>query len=41
MFAAVILASLFGLTVFWTFGFLARAVAGRWHESARGDNSWR
>jgi NitT/TauT family transport system permease protein len=40
MFAAVILASLFGLTVFWTFGFLARWVVGRWHESARGDQSW-
>jgi NitT/TauT family transport system permease protein len=40
MFAAVILASLFGLTVFWTFTFLARRVAGRWHESARGDQSW-
>jgi NitT/TauT family transport system permease protein len=40
LFAAVILSSLFGLTVFWTFGFLARKVVGRWHESARGDGSW-
>ena len=40
LFAAVILASLFGLTVFWTFGFMARTVVGRWHESARGERSW-
>jgi NitT/TauT family transport system permease protein len=40
LFAAVILSSLFGLTVFWAFGFLARTVVGRWHESARGDRSW-
>lgn len=40
LFAAVILSSLFGLTVFWTFGFLARRTVGRWHESARGDRSW-
>jgi NitT/TauT family transport system permease protein len=32
MFAAVILASLLGLAVFWLFGFLGRRVAG-WHES--------
>jgi NitT/TauT family transport system permease protein len=37
LFAAVILASLFGLTVFWTFGLVNRRVAGRWHESARAD----
>jgi NitT/TauT family transport system permease protein len=37
LFAAVILASLFGVCVFWLFGFLNRRVAGRWHESARAD----
>jgi NitT/TauT family transport system permease protein len=40
LFAAVALSSLFGLTVFWTFGFLARSAVGRWHESARGKGSW-
>jgi NitT/TauT family transport system permease protein len=40
LFAAVILSSLFGLAVFWAFGFLAARVAGRWHESARGDRPW-
>lgn len=34
-FAAVGLASLFGVCVFWFFGFLARRVVGPWHESAR------
>jgi NitT/TauT family transport system permease protein len=32
LFAAVILASLFGLVVFWVFGFIARLVT-TWHES--------
>jgi NitT/TauT family transport system permease protein len=40
MFAAVILASLLGLAVFWTFGFVSRRVVGFWHESARGDSGW-
>jgi NitT/TauT family transport system permease protein len=35
MFAAVILASLFGIAVFWFFGFLSRRVVGAWHESAQ------
>jgi NitT/TauT family transport system permease protein len=35
MFAAVILSSLFGVVVFWFFGFLANRVVGGWHESAR------
>jgi NitT/TauT family transport system permease protein len=35
MFAAIILSSLFGVLVFWFFGFLARRVVGSWHESAR------
>jgi NitT/TauT family transport system permease protein len=34
MFAAVILASLFGLAVFWLFGALGRRLTG-WHESAQ------
>jgi NitT/TauT family transport system permease protein len=34
MFAAVILASVFGLVVFWLFGWFGRRVAA-WHESAR------
>ena len=34
MFAAIILSSLFGVLVFWFFGFLARRVVGGWHESA-------
>ncbi|AHH97348.1 ABC transporter permease [Kutzneria viridogrisea] len=33
MFAAVLLASGFGVLVFWAFGLLARRVAGSWHES--------
>jgi NitT/TauT family transport system permease protein len=40
LFAAVILSSLFGLTVFWTFGFVSRRVVGYWHESARGEGGW-
>jgi NitT/TauT family transport system permease protein len=35
LFAAVILAALFGLVVFLLFGALARRVVGGWHESAR------
>jgi NitT/TauT family transport system permease protein len=35
LFAAVILSSLLGLTVFLIFGALARRVVGSWHESAR------
>jgi NitT/TauT family transport system permease protein len=35
MFAAIILASLFGVVIFWFFGFLARRVVGGWHQSAR------
>jgi NitT/TauT family transport system permease protein len=35
MFAAIILSSLFGVLVFWFFGFLARRVVGGWHQSAR------
>ena len=35
LFAAVILAALFGLVVFLSFGALARQVVGGWHESAR------
>ncbi len=33
LFAAVIVASLLGLVVFWAFGLLARIVVGPWHES--------
>jgi NitT/TauT family transport system permease protein len=39
MFAAIILASLFGIIVFWFFGFLARQVVGGWHQSARDSTS--
>jgi NitT/TauT family transport system permease protein len=35
LFAAVILSSLLGVVVFWTFGLLSRRVTGAWHESAR------
>jgi NitT/TauT family transport system permease protein len=35
LFAAVILSSLLGVVVFWSFGYLARRVVGRWHESGR------
>jgi NitT/TauT family transport system permease protein len=35
MFSAIILSSLFGVLVFWFFGFLARRVVGGWHQSAR------
>jgi NitT/TauT family transport system permease protein len=35
MFAAIILSSLFGVIVFWFFGFLARRIVGGWHQSAR------
>jgi NitT/TauT family transport system permease protein len=38
LFAAVILSSLLGLTVFLIFGALARRVVGSWHESARDSN---
>jgi NitT/TauT family transport system permease protein len=40
LFAAVILASLLGLVVFWAFSFANRQVVGRWHESARGEGGW-
>jgi NitT/TauT family transport system permease protein len=33
LFAAVIVASLLGLVVFWVFGLLAKAVVGPWHDS--------
>jgi NitT/TauT family transport system permease protein len=39
MFAAVILASLLGVVVFWTFGLLRQLVVGSWHESARDTSS--
>jgi NitT/TauT family transport system permease protein len=32
MFGAVLLASLLGLVVFWSFGLLARRTVGSWHE---------
>jgi NitT/TauT family transport system permease protein len=35
LFAAVVLSSLLGVVVFWCFGYLARRVVGRWHESGR------
>jgi NitT/TauT family transport system permease protein len=35
LFAAVICSSLLGVAVFWCFGYLARRVVGRWHESGR------
>lgn len=31
--AAVLVSSLFGVLVFWFFGWLARIVVGGWHES--------
>jgi NitT/TauT family transport system permease protein len=37
LFGAVILASLFGLTVFWLFGFIARR-ATSWHQSQHSQN---
>jgi NitT/TauT family transport system permease protein len=37
LFAAVLLASSFGVVVFWTFGLLASKVVGGWHESHRTD----
>jgi NitT/TauT family transport system permease protein len=39
MFAAVLLASLLGVVVFWTFGLLSRLAVGSWHESARHTSS--
>jgi NitT/TauT family transport system permease protein len=39
MFSAIILSSLFGVIVFWFFGFLARRVVGSWHQSARDPTS--
>jgi NitT/TauT family transport system permease protein len=39
MFAAVLLASLLGVVVFWTFGLLGRLAVGSWHESARHTSS--
>jgi NitT/TauT family transport system permease protein len=35
LFAAVLLSSLFGVAVFWMFGFLARRLVGDWHVSQR------
>jgi NitT/TauT family transport system permease protein len=35
MFGAVILASLFGVLVFWVFGIVGRLAVGKWHESGR------
>ena len=35
LFAAVFASSMLGVVVFWCFGFLARRVVGRWHESGR------
>jgi NitT/TauT family transport system permease protein len=35
LFAAVISSSLFGVVVFWCFGYLSRRVTSRWHESGR------
>jgi NitT/TauT family transport system permease protein len=35
MFAAIIVSSLLGVIVFWSFGFLARRVVGGWHRSAQ------
>jgi NitT/TauT family transport system permease protein len=39
MVAAIILASLLGIVVFWFFGFLARRVVGDWHDSAGGPGA--
>lgn len=39
LFAAVIVASLLGLAVFWAFGLLARVVVGPWHESQQDQQS--
>lgn len=36
LFGAVILASLFGLVVYWAFGLLSRATVGSWHNPTRG-----
>ncbi|MDR2565189.1 MAG: ABC transporter permease [Bifidobacteriaceae bacterium] len=35
LFAGVILASSFGIAVFWAFGLLSQAVVGKWHETGR------
>jgi NitT/TauT family transport system permease protein len=35
MYAAVILASLLGVVVFWGFGLLSRLAVGRWHETGQ------
>ncbi len=35
LFAAVFASSMLGVVVFWCFGFLARRIVGRWHESGR------
>lgn len=35
MFAAVIVAALMGIAVFWFFGFLSNRVVGSWHEQTR------
>jgi NitT/TauT family transport system permease protein len=35
LFAALIMAVLLGLTIFWLFGLLGRLVVGSWHESAQ------
>ena len=39
LFAGVILASGFGLAVFWAFGALQTALVGRWHETGRRDGT--
>jgi NitT/TauT family transport system permease protein len=39
LFAAVIVASLLGLAVFWAFGLLAKVVVGPWHESQQDQQS--
>lgn len=37
LFAAVLLASAFGVVVFWVFGVLGRRLVGSWHESESGE----
>ncbi len=34
LFASIILASLFGVVVFWAFGWLSKRVVGKWHDFA-------
>jgi NitT/TauT family transport system permease protein len=35
LFAAILVAALFGVVVFLTFGWLARRAVGHWHDPAR------